>query len=38
LRQGVVKDTNSGYSMRFADRTKETPGVMLWIAPAAAGE
>jgi hypothetical protein len=38
LRQGVVKKIKGGYSTIGADETKDTPGVMLWIAPAQKGE
>jgi hypothetical protein len=39
LRQGVVKEyKGGGYSTTGIDETKDTPGLMLWIAPAVNGE
>lgn len=34
LRQGNIKELAGGYSVTPADKTKEQPGVMLWIEPA----
>lgn len=34
VRQGVVKEFKGGYSTTGADSTKDTPGVILFIAPA----
>jgi hypothetical protein len=38
LRQGTIKEFKGGYSTTGADETKETPGVMLWIAPEVKGQ
>ena len=34
LRQGDLKEFSGGYSVASPDKTKEQPGVMLWIEPA----
>jgi hypothetical protein len=34
LRQGDLKEFAGGYSVTSPDKTKEQPGVMLWIEPA----
>jgi hypothetical protein len=34
LRQGDLKEFAGGYSVTSSDKTKEQPGVMLWIEPA----
>ena len=34
LRQGNLKELTGGYSVTPADKSKEQPGVMLWIEPA----
>jgi hypothetical protein len=37
LRQGIVTESNNGYSTSSPDYAKDTPGLMLWIAPATPG-
>ena len=34
LRQGDVKESDGGYSVSSPDKTKQQPGVMMWIEPA----